>query len=246
MNTRSMGKGAVPILKGASAGLTLPHRLLLIDNCLTFRDGLEMAIARSKLLQVVGRACTAEEAIEVCEAASAHLALVDVDLPDQSGFELCQHLLRAAPKIRLVLIGYSDWEIYLLAAQTAHADGFLVRSQPTEELIAGMENAIHGSIFSQGQLQRIQAWRSTTGAKLRTLHRREWQVLQQVALGRSNREIAQELLLSENTVEKHVSNILQKLDLGSRAMMMVFIYTHHIEGLSRLPHGDHFLMSLAN
>jgi len=223
-----------------------PIRVLLVDNSLTFRDGLELAIMQTKTLRIAGRARSAGELFEHGTVVAADIALVDIDLPDQSGFEVCQRLLHANPKMNAVLIGYSDWDIYLLAAQTVHACGLLLRSQTTLELIAALEKVASGSIFSQEQIQRIQIWRNTTGTKLKSLGRREWQVLQLLSLGQSNREMAQHLSVTENTVEKHVSNILQKLELATRAMMIVFIFTHHLDGLSRLPHGDRFLMMLAN
>gem|GEM_PF-1247608 len=221
-----------------------PLRVLLVDDCLTFRDGLELAITRTKTLLVTGRTNRAEEVFENRELIAADVALVDIELPDQSGFEVCQRLLHANPKLSVVLIGYSDWDIYLLAAQTVHACGLLLRCEATLELIAALEKAATGPIFSQAQILRIQTWRNTTGIKLKSLGRREWQVLQLLALGQSNREIAQHLSVSENTVEKHVSNILQKLELTSRAMMIAFIYSQHLDALSRLPNGDRFFMLL--
>jgi DNA-binding NarL/FixJ family response regulator len=223
-----------------------PIRIFLLDSCRTFGDGLELAIARSKTLQVVGRACSATEAFENNAIPPADVAVVDIDLPDRSGFEVCQQLLKMAPTLSVVLIGYTDWDIYLLAAQTLHACGLLLRSQPTPDLIAGLEKAVTGPIFTLEQIRRIQTWRSTIGIKLKALQRREWQVLQLVALGKSNRDIAGQLSVSENTVEKHMSNVLQKLGVASRAMMMVFIYTHHLDALSQLPRGDRFLMLLSN
>lgn len=221
-------------------------RVFLADNCLTFRDGLELAIKQSKNLQIVGRACSAEDVFKNNTLIPADVAVVDIDLPGQSGFEVCQQLLQLAPAMSVVLISYNDWDIYLLAAQTIHSKGLLLRSQPTHELIAAIEKAFSRSIFTTEQLERIQNWRNTTGALLKNLGKREWQVLQQVALGRSNREIATLLEVAKNTVEKHVSNILEKLGLDSRAMIMIFIYTNHLDEMSRLPHGDRFLKLLAN
>ena len=223
-----------------------PIRVFLVDNFLTFGDGLELAIARSQTLQLVGRACSADEVFKDDKVVPADVAVVDIDLPGQSGFEVCQKLLQAAPTMKVLLLSYNDWDIYLLAAQTIHSSGLLLRNQPTPDLIAALEKVVNGPIFTVQQSERIQAWKKTTGSRLKDLGKREWQVLQLVALGRSNREIADQLDVSKSTVEKHVSNILQKLGMDSRAMIMVFIYTNHLDQLSRLPHGDRFLMLLAN
>jgi DNA-binding NarL/FixJ family response regulator len=226
--------------------LNPPIRVFLLDSCHTFRDGLELAIARSKTLQVIGRAGSAKEMLENNRVPLADITLIDLDNPGSRGLDLCQRLLQAAPSMRVLLIGYTDWDVYLLAAQTAHACGLLLRSQPTSELITALEKSISGPIFSLEQIRRIQTWRGTIGAKLKTLRRREWQVLELVARGMSNREIAQQLSVSENTIEKHVSNLLQKLGLVSRAMMIVFIYTHHLDALGQMAQDDRFLAFLTN
>ena len=220
--------------------------MLLVDASATFRDGLELAITRTKTLVVAGRVGSAEELFKIVPVIVADIALVDIDLPDQSGFEVCLRLLHADPKLNVVLLGYSDWDIYLLAAQTVHACGLLLRNQTTIALIATLEKAITGPVFSQEQIHRIQTWKDTIGTRLKSLGRREWQVLQLMGLGKSNREIAQSLSVSEDTVEKHVSNILQKLELTSRAMLITFIHAHHLDGLFRQSHGERFLLMLAN
>jgi len=207
---------------------------------------LETAISKTKTLVVVDQAGCAEELFKDGKSITADVALVDIDLPDQSGFEVCQRLLHANPKLNVVLLGYSDWDIYLLAAQIVHACGLLLRKQATRDFLTALEQTTRGGVFSTEQLQRIQTWKDTTGARLKSLGRREWQVLQLMGLGQTNREIARSLLVSEDTVEKHVSNTLQKLELTSRAMLIAFIHAHHLDELSRMPHGERFLLMLAN
>lgn len=223
-----------------------PVRVLLVDASPTFLDGLETAISKTKTLVVVGQAGCAEDLFNDGGSVAADVALVDIDLPDQSGFEVCQRLMHANPELNVVLLGYSDWDIYLLAAKTVHACGLLLRKQATRALLTALEQTAAGSVFSTEQLQRIQTWKDTTGARLKSLGKREWQVLQLMGLGQSNREIAKSLSVSEDTVEKHVSNILQKLELTSRAMLITFIHSNHLNALIRMPHGERFLLMLVN
>ncbi len=222
--------------------------MLLVDSDPTFRAGLARAIQAAKTLAVVGQVGSAEELFNFNNEGipGAEIALVEIDLPDQSGFEVCQRLLVANPKWKVVLLAYADWDIHLLAAHTLHAGGLLLRSQATPALITALEQAASGPIFSAEQMRRIQTWKETTGTRLKGLRRREWQVLQLLALGKNNREIAGQLEISESMVEKHVSSLLQKLELVSRVAMINFIHANHLEELGKLPHGEQFLMMLAN
>jgi DNA-binding NarL/FixJ family response regulator len=219
-------------------------RVLLIDSCLVFRDGLFSSLSQSTTLKVERRLCSAQELFDRGAKLAADIALVDIDLPDLSGIEVGQRLLSMDHKMKVVLLSYVDWDIYLLAAQTIQSCGLLLRNQPTADLVAALEKAASGPIWTLEQVKRIQAWKKTTGSLLRSLRQREWQVLRLVGLGRTNREIAEDLSVSENTVEKHISSILQKLNLTSRATIVVFLYTNHIDALNRISHLDRFLALL--
>jgi DNA-binding NarL/FixJ family response regulator len=230
--------------KGYAKKTVTPIRILLVDNCTTFRDGFETSILRNESFQVVGRACSAAEVFQKGFLVPADVAVVDIDLPDQSGIEVCLRLAKLLPDLKVVLLGYHDWDIYLLAAQTAHAAGLLLRSQPVKELVAALEKTRDGPIFNPGQAARIKAWKESTGRLLRALKPREWQVLMLVAQGQSNREISQQLSITENTIEKHMSNLLEKLELNSRIMVPIFFYNHHLDALTVLPHAELFMVFL--
>jgi DNA-binding NarL/FixJ family response regulator len=106
-----------------------------VDNCVTFGDGLELAITRSNTVQLVGRGCNAEEVIESGAMISADVVVIDIDLPGQSGFKLSQWLAKQQPQLSMLLLCYWDWDVYLVRARAASAWGVLLRPTPTLELV---------------------------------------------------------------------------------------------------------------
>jgi DNA-binding NarL/FixJ family response regulator len=207
-------------------------RVLLVDGSSTFRNGLRHALEESRGTVVVDQCGSASEAIRRCGRLEVDVAVVDVDLPDKSGIELCHFLARERPEILVVLLGQRDWDVYLAAARAARAHGYLMRTAPTAELVSAIRDARRRSLFTPEQLDRISTWGWTVGRKLLSLRPREWEVLWLVAAGRTNREIAEELVLSENTVEKHVSAMLSKLGVKSRVALLAFLLENHLDVLS--------------
>jgi DNA-binding NarL/FixJ family response regulator len=208
--------------------------ILLIDGCLTFRSGLAHALQQTDDMIIVDMVATAAQVYNNNYDVPPDLSVVDVDLLDQSGIELCQWLNSHYPEMTLLLLSDRDWDVFLLAAQATQAVGLLVRNTPTKELVQQIRLATSGLIFSQMQLERIDQWEKSIGSVLSSLRPREWQTLWQIAAGVSNREISQNLEISEHTVEKYITSLFQKFELPSRAALMVFIYTSHLDVFNRL------------
>lgn len=209
-----------------------PLRVLLLDGCSTFRQGLRQALEEAPGITVVGEGGTAAEGMALLERVQADVAVVDVDLPDRSGIELCRQLVRERPELVVLLLSQWDWDVYLAAARAALAQGFLLRQQPTAELVRAIRDSRQRKLFTSEQLERIGTWVANVGQLLITLTPRQWDVLWLVAAGMSNRDIASHMSLSENTVEKHIGAILGKLGLPSRASLLGFILQNHLEVLN--------------
>jgi DNA-binding NarL/FixJ family response regulator len=124
-----------------------------------------------------------------------------------------------------------DWDVYLAAAKGAGAGGFLLHSTPLPDLVRQIRRAGPGSRFTPEQEQRVLAWNRDVGERLGLLQPRERDVLRQVARGKTNRQIAEELHVSPHTVEKHVGSLLRKLGVSSRTALLAFILTHHLQAL---------------
>jgi DNA-binding NarL/FixJ family response regulator len=208
-------------------------RLLLIDSCRTYSEGLRHSLEQVRWLHVIATAGSADEVHDLTNLGDADVALLDIDLSGQSGMETCRWLLAQQPTLAVLMLSFWDWDVYPAAAHDAHASGFVLRSAPTAELIQAIEQARYGRIFTSEQTARVTAWRIAVGEQLATLAPREWDVLWLLAAGITHRAIARQLKLRENTTEKHVSSILHKLGLESRFALLAFIHRHHLDVLAK-------------
>jgi DNA-binding NarL/FixJ family response regulator len=204
-------------------------RLLLVDNHQIVRIGLATLFRTVPHFLVVGEAGTVEEAVAQARQCAPDVVLMDVRLPDGSGIEACRQLRSERPEARvLMLTSYSDEEA-VIASIMAGAAGYLLKDTDTEKLIEGIEAIAHGgSLLDPAVTQTVLSWMQRPGAQvlsdpLSELSEREREILPLIAEGKTNREIALLLSLSENSVKSYVSNILQKLRLARRAEAAAFM-----------------------
>jgi two-component system, NarL family, response regulator DevR len=205
-------------------------RVVLAGGSAAFRAGLGARLATDDLL-VEGEAATAAETIALVRELRPDVAVVDVHLPDANGIAVCRLLGREDPDVAVVIVSVFDWDVYLAAAKGAGAAGFLLHSTSLPELVRLIRQAGQGSLFTPEQEQRVLTWNREVGRRLALLQPRERDVLRQVAQGKTNRQIADELHVSPHTVEKHVGSLLRKLDVSSRTALLAFILTHHLQAL---------------
>ncbi|HVN56447.1 MAG TPA: response regulator transcription factor [Anaerolineaceae bacterium] len=218
-----------------------PVNVALVDSSQTFREGLVAAIQNHSDLRLAGQLDLAEQVFTREDFSGVHVCLIDVDLRDRSGIEVAHWLKEKHPGLAVLLLSHWDWDVYLVAARVACAAGMLVRSTPSEELINQICGAAAGPIYSPDQLHRIRLWKKDVGDRLKKVNAREWEILWLAAGGYKNRQIAEYLSLSENTVEKYVTRLLEKVRLTSRSSLLAFIYLNHLDALIRLPDQRRYL-----
>ncbi|HXF93795.1 MAG TPA: response regulator transcription factor [Nitrospiraceae bacterium] len=211
---------------------TKPIRLLLVDDHQVLRLGLRTLFAEVGGFQVVGEAGTKAAAVTEAARLKPDVVLMDVRLPDGSGIEACREIRAARPEIRvLFLTSYADDDA-VLATILAGADGFLLKEIGGEELLRAARTVAGGqSILDPAVTERVLARLKSMpapshGEKRDALSPQEERVLALVAEGRTNKEIAVALNLSEKTVGNYLGNIFQKLHVTRRAQAAVY-YTQH-------------------
>jgi DNA-binding NarL/FixJ family response regulator len=187
-------------------------KVLIVDDHSVVRHGLKSAI-ESHGYQVVAEAGSINEAQAFMAQTNPDAIIVDINLPDGSGFDLVIWSRKISPKTAIVVLTLNDGEDYVRAAKSAGANAFIVKNAPLTDLIAALDFAISSpTLFSSKQ---ICASGINTG-----LSAREIDVLQSINHGLSNTAIAANLYISVSTVKTHVSSILRKLDADNRVQAL--------------------------
>lgn len=210
--------------------------VLLVDDHDVVREGLRALLRRAPGVEVVGEAATAADAVAAAARLSPDVVVLDVRLPDGSGIEVCRDIRAQRSETHvLMLTSYADDEA-LFASIMAGAAGYLLKETRAADLLAAITaTAAGGSLLDPTMTQRVfERLRSGGGAgvadPLSQLSAQEQRILALIAAGRTNREIAAEVFLSDKTVKHYVSAILSKLQLSRRSeAAAVWARTHRPE-----------------
>jgi two-component system, NarL family, response regulator DevR len=211
-----------------------PLRLLVVDDHEVVRQGLVALLDRKAGFEVVAQAGSVAEAIDAANRFEPDLVIMDVRLPDGSGIEACREIRAARPETRVIMLtSYPDEEA-VLSAIIAGASGYLLKQIRGRDLTSALEAVGRGeslldSAVTEKVLARVR--RVATGGEsdeLGGLTAQERKILLLVAEGKTNKEIASEVFLSDKTVKNYVSSILSKLNLQRRAQAAAFVAKHQI------------------
>jgi len=205
-------------------------RVLIVDDHILFREGLQTLLELEPDFRVVGQASNVQEAIEMAKALKPDLVLMDINLPDGSGLDAVETISLQSTDTAVVILTVHEPNEYLLDAIRAGAKGFIPKGTHFAKLVAGLravrngETAISRMMVNRlvDEVRRLGKPPELEPDSLVTLTPREVQILSYMGRGASNREIASMLVISENTVRVHVHNLLEKLGLKSRVEAATF------------------------
>lgn len=210
-------------------------RILLVDDHHVVRLGLRSLLNTEPDMDVIAEAGNASEAIQLARQLQPEVILMDIRLPDKSGIEACREIKRVHPNIHvLMLTSYADDDM-VTEAIAAGATGYVLKNLSTDELLhavrtVGQGGSVLGAKVTKQILNYVKrTQKETSTAAFRNLSPREIQVLKLVAMGKSNADIANELILSTPTVRNHVSAILNKLGLSNRIEAATYAVRNHID-----------------
>lgn len=201
-----------------------PIRVLIVDDHVLFRRGLELALRGEPDIEVVGEAGDGDEAVERARELRPDVVLMDVRMPGADGIEAAKRIREAQPFVRVVILTGSEDDDDFFAAVRAGVNGYLLKEVSDAE-VADAVRAVHrgDSLISPPMASKLLAEFNALTRLVEDRHAgaprltsRELEVLRLVARGMSNRGIADELVIAENTVKNHVRNILEKLNLHTR------------------------------
>jgi len=207
-------------------------KVLLVDDHALFRRGIAAVLANQQNIEIVGEAADGLEAIRKAEETVPDVVLMDLNMPQCSGLEATQALQIKMPQVNILVLTVSENEADLFAAMKFGATGYILKNTEPEELIQAIFHVAQGgAIISPFMATKLLAEFKGLGARVATeptreaeakLSPREDEVLRLVAQGATNKEIADSLFISENTVKTHLRNIMEKLHLANRSQAAAY------------------------
>jgi DNA-binding NarL/FixJ family response regulator len=214
-----------------------PVRVLLVDDDDLMRAGLRAVLSSDDTIEPVGEASDGREAVQRVIELRPDVVLMDVRMPDLDGIAATREVLSVAPESKVVILTTFEDDEYVFGALNVGASGFLLKRTRPEDLIAAIHTIAAGdSLLSPSVTRRVidrmagQAVPKATGERLQVLTSREREVLELVARGLSNTEIAAELVIEESTVKTHVRRVLMKLEARDRVQAVIFAYESGLAG----------------
>lgn len=208
-------------------------KVLLVDDQSLIRQGLKALLELEADLEIIGEAENGEQAINFIAQLQPDVVLMDVRMPIMDGVAATREIHKRFAKVKVLVLTTFDDDEYVTAALQNGAMGYLLKDTPSEELAVAIR-AVHKGYTQLGpgivkklltQFRAVTASQLSPPPSLAELTPREKDVLQLIATGANNREIAQKLYISEGTVKNHVTNILNRLNLRDRTQAAIFANT---------------------
>jgi DNA-binding NarL/FixJ family response regulator len=207
-----------------------PIRVVIADDSLTFRDGIRDLLELFEDVQLVGAACDTGEAVALSRALQPDVVVMDLEMPGGGGVKATREISAASPNVAVLLLSMHEDDGSVLDAMQAGARGYVVKGARQQQLLGAIRTvADGGAVFGPGIARRLidyftaaaAAAGGSAGGPLAGLSERERQVLELIARGRSNDQIAEQLALSRGTVRNYASSVFSKLQVTGRAQAIV-------------------------
>lgn len=197
--------------------------ILIVDDHSIVREGFRLIFKTMPEISEIGEASTGREALQMLESENWSVVILDISLPDTSGIEVLKQIKANYPKLPVLVLTMHAEEQYAIRVLRSGASGFLNKGCESEQLIEAVQKLLKGSKYISPTLAEKLAFsfgNETSADPHESLSDREFEVLRFIAAGKKNKEIAEELCLSQKTVSTYHSRILQKMNLQSRAELI--------------------------
>ncbi len=204
-------------------------RVLVADDHGIVRKGLRFVLERQEDLEVIGEAGDGREALRICEESSPNVVVMDIAMPQLNGLDAAAQIVRQMPEIKVIILSMHADEDYLVRALNAGVKAYLLKDSAELDLVRAVRAVSQGNSFFSPAIAQLLAEDYTRQLQQRGLQdsyelltEREKEILQLLAEGRSNKEVATALDVSPYTVETHRTHIMQKLDLHNTAEIVLY------------------------
>ena len=207
----------------------MPLRILIADDHTVVRDGLRAALEQQPDLRVVAEACDGRECVRLAEEHSPDVVIMDIAMPNMNGMEATRRIVASNPRIGVVVLSMHQDESYVLGALKAGAKAYILKDSARTDVIDAVRATARGESYLTRKISRmlqedhvLDMQSRGVGDSYDMLTDREREVLQMVAEGKANKEVAALLHISLTTVETHRAHILQKLGLHSVPELILY------------------------
>ncbi|MGA2327165.1 MAG: response regulator transcription factor [Bryobacteraceae bacterium] len=204
-------------------------RILVADDHGIVRQGLRYVLEREADLQVVGEASDGREAVRLAEALDPKVIVMDIGMPQLNGIEATSQIVRRDPAVKVIVLSMHADEVYLLRALSAGVRGYLLKGSADQDLVRAVRAVAEGKCFFSPAIAQMlaeeytrQLQKTDSQDSYELLTEREREILQLLAEGKSNKEVATVLNVSPYTVETHRTHLMQKLNLHNTAEIVLY------------------------
>ncbi|MDQ0351493.1 DNA-binding NarL/FixJ family response regulator [Alkalibacillus filiformis] len=198
--------------------------IFVIDDHIVLRDGLKNILNMEEHINVIGEASSDFNTTKDLTEYEPHIVLLDINMPEKNGLEILKEIKEFSPDTKVLILTMFSQEDYFYSAIELGADGYLLKDAPTPQVIEAIYTIHKGDSYIHPIMtKKLVDWyqKKKNEPDVNELTNREKEVLQLVVEGLSNKEIAQQLYISDTTVKIHVSNILKKLKVKSRSQLII-------------------------
>ena len=202
------------------------YRIVIVEDHAIIREGLRSLLSSTKEFDIVGEAENGREAIGCIERLKPDLVLTDLSMPKMDGMDMIETIKRQSPKTKIIALTVHRGEEYVVATLKAGADGYVLKEAPYSELMMAIRSVLKGKHYLTPEIsgKLIEGYLEGRKDKIHSiwdaLTKREREIVKLIGEGYKNKDIADQLYISVNTVEKHRSNAMEKLNVHNTAALV--------------------------
>lgn len=201
-------------------------KILIVDDDTLVREGLRMILESEEDFEVVGTASNGRDALELCKSTQPEVVLMDIRMPVMDGVEATKHIKEAYRSIKILLLTTFKDNEYIRSAVKYGAEGYVLKSNSSESIIESIKTVYQGNVVFEKEVVGLISDMMAKDRKLSPeeldITPREYEMMELLSKGCSNREISEKLFMSEGTVRNNISALLDKLDLRDRTQLAIF------------------------
>ncbi|PAB59211.1 response regulator [Anaeromicrobium sediminis] len=207
--------------------------ILIADDHALMREGLKQIIELENDMNVIGLAVDGEDAVSKVQKLKPDVVLLDINMPKMNGIQALRRLKDMGLDSKVIILTFHEEREYLFQTMNMGASGYMIKDTESDILVKAIRDVSKGYNYVHPSLAKVIHFKENDKkyeeSKKNKLTRREYEVLELIADGKNNKEIAKDLFISEKTVKNHVSNIFKKLEVNDRTQAAIYAYKNNIK-----------------